>query len=333
MQRDILFSITVLIFLTSCNQHGPSGCFPEDRLPENAVPVTSFGQRAEWSPDGKELFFVDSAGGDVWKVNVRTKRLKKITKPDDRPKGHGYYRVMFLANGDLLLNCGPERHKTYMQIMDKSLKKKPISLDEDINEGAAITRNDNKIAWTKKQQKIWTGEIVYKEGVPGIINKKLIIDNDSVYVDGKKYEGILEPQSFRPPENEELIWSQYGHDNDGLFTAEVFGYKLESGEIINYSKAPDQYDEPEGIFPDGEYTLVECDRHNSIGTSAIDIYKLKLDGTGENYERITFFNEVDGFRSSNPTVSDDGRYMAFQASRSGTAAGVGCGIYVMEIGE
>lgn len=121
-------------------------------------------------------------------------------------------------------------------------------------------------------------------------------------------------------------------DDDGLFTAEVFGYKLKTGEIINYSKAPNQYDEPEGIFPGGEYTLVECDKHNSIGTSAIDIYKLKLDGTGENYERITFFNEVEGFRSSNPAVSDDGGYMAFQASRSGTPAGVGCGIYVMRLG-
>lgn len=210
MKRDLLFLITILLYFTSCNRPGPSGCFPEDKLPENVEPVTSFGQRSEWSLDGKEIFFVDSAGGDVWKVNVRTKKLKKITKPEYRPDGHGYYRVMFLHNGDLLLNCGPERHKTYMQIMDKSLNKAPVKLDEDINEGAAITRNDNIIAWTKRQQKIWTGEIVYEEGVPKIINKELIIDNDSVYVDGKKYEGILEPQSFRPPGNKELIWSQYG---------------------------------------------------------------------------------------------------------------------------
>ncbi|MFW5877916.1 MAG: hypothetical protein ACOCUP_02260 [bacterium] len=51
MQRDILFSITILLFLTSCNRPGPSGCFPEDRLPGNVEPVTSFGQRAKWSPN------------------------------------------------------------------------------------------------------------------------------------------------------------------------------------------------------------------------------------------------------------------------------------------
>jgi Tol biopolymer transport system component len=103
--------------------------------------------------------------------------------------------------------------------------------------------------------------------------------------------------------------------------------------MINYSKAPNQYDEPEGMFPDGVYTLVECDRHNPMGTSMIDIYKLKLDGTGKDYRRLTYFNELEGFRSSNPTISDDGKWMAFQASRSGTAAGAGCGIYLMDLHE
>lgn len=325
----LLISITLLTI--SCTSPGPSGCFPADKLPENIKPLTSFGQRAEWSLDGERIFFVDSAGGDVWQVDTDTKELRKITKPEYRPESHGYYRVMCLANGDLLLNCGPERHATYMQIMDKNLDQKPISLDEDINEGAAITRNDMMIAWTKHQEKIWIGEIAYREGIPEIINRRLIIDNDSVFVDGIKYEGIIEPQSFRPPDNKELIWSQYGTDDNGRFTSEVFGYKLETGELINYSRAPNQYDEPEGIYPDGEYTLTECDRHNPLGTSHIDIYRLKLDGTGKNYERITYFNEVEGYRSSNPTISDDGKYMAFQASRSGSAAGYGCGIYLMKL--
>jgi len=329
MKNLAIYIVSLFFLQLSCNPPEPSGCFPSEKLPENVFPVTSFGQRAEWSPDAKYIFFVDSAGGDVWRVHVDSKETRRITKPEFRPNGHGYYRVMFLSNGDLLLNCGPERHKTYMQIMDKSLAKAPVTLDEAINEGAAVSKTDLKIAWTKRQQKIWVGEIVYREGIPEIVNKKLIISNDSVIVDGIKYEGILEPQSFRPPDNKELIWSQYGHDDYDRFTSEVMGYVFETGEIINYSKAPNQYDEPEGIFPDGEYTLTECDRHNPVGTSHIDIYKLKLDTAVYDYERITYFNEVEGYRSSNPTISDDGKYMAFQASLSGTAAGVGCGIYVM----
>ena len=50
--------------------------------------------------------------------------------------------------------------------------------------------------------------------------------------------------------------------------------------MMNYSNAPDRYEEPEGIFPDGKHTLVECDKHNLKGRQHIDIYKLALDGSG-----------------------------------------------------
>ena len=70
----------------------------------------------------------------------------------------------------------------------------------------------------------------------------------------------LEAQNFRPPDERELTFSAYGHDG-----TEVCGVDLASGKVTNYSKAPDQYDEPEGIFPDGKFTLVECDRANHAG--------------------------------------------------------------------
>ena len=38
------------------------------------------------------------------------------------------------------------------------------------------------------------------------------------------------------------------------------GFRLDlvTHKVTNYSNAPGQYDEPEGIFPDGGHTLVEC---------------------------------------------------------------------------
>ena len=159
----------------------------------------------------------------------------------------------------------------------------------------------------------------------------MIIDNQNVVVDSIKYEGMLEPQSFRPPHENELIWSQYGNDSRGVFTSETMGYDINTGIIVNYSRAPGQYDEPEGIFPDGTYTLIECDRHNPEGTKNIDLYKLKLDGTGKDWTRLTFFNEVEGFRASNPVVRDDGKKIVFQASLSGSDAGVGCGLYLYHL--
>jgi hypothetical protein len=36
------------------------------------------------------------------------------------------------------------------------------------------------------------------------------------------------------------------------------------------------YREPEGIFPDGNYTLIETDEQNGKGGKYVDIWKLKL---------------------------------------------------------
>ena len=334
--RIIFFKASVLAcmvgFFLSCDPKNPQGCFPNDKLTPYVEPLTDFGQRAEWSIDGKKVYFVDSAGGDIWMVDVDSKKVKQITKPSYRPDGHGYYRILCMSNGDLLLTCGPERYKLYMQVMDKSLKKPPIDIpEEQINEGPAISRKSMKIAWSPDHKTIYTGEISYQEGKPSILNKKLIIDNKNIVVDSIKYEDILEPQDFRPPSDDELIWSQYGKTSKGVFSSEVMGYDLITGEMVNYSRAPEQYDEPEGIFPDGNFTLVECDKHNPKGTAYIDIYKLKLDLNDPRYERLIYFSDTKGFRSSNPVVINDGKKIAFQASIAGSAAGAGCGLYLFDL--
>ena len=111
---------------------------------------------------------------------------------------------------------------------------------------------------------------------------------------------------------------------------EVMGLNLETGELTNYSKAPNQYDEPEGIFPDGKHTLVACDAHNPKGSQYIDIYKLALDCSG-GYERITYLGKHPGYKGSNPVVSDDGRYIAFQYACLGDRTGVGRGILILDL--
>ena len=162
--------------------------------------------------------------------------------------------------------------------------------------------------------------IVYKDGKPELANKKKILDRRDL-----SFETGLETQNFRPPEEKELIFSAYGYQG-----TEVMGLDIESGKVVNYSKAPNQYDEPEGIFPDGRFTLVECDKHNPRGIQYNDIYKLSLDGSGQT-ERLTFFADYPGYKSTNPVVSDDGRYMAFQVAKRGDMAGVGRGILIFDL--
>ncbi len=283
--------------------------------------------------DGETVYYVDRAGGEVWKVDIKSKEATQITKKDWRPEGHGYYRVYQLSNGDLFFTCGPSRHNLYIQILPEGSDGPPQKINEAIDEGPAISRTDMKIVWTPDQQVIYSGNIGYENGKPSIKNKKLIIDNDSVIVDGIKYDGILEPQNFIRPKEEVFTWTQYGNTEAGLFTSEVMGYNLSTGQMINFSKSPNQYSEPEGIFPDGEYTLIECDRHSMKGIKQIDIYKIKLDGTGQDMERLTFFNDLEGYKGSNPVVSDDGKMMVFQAAYAKDDAGVGCGIYLFDLEE
>ncbi|MEQ9286126.1 MAG: hypothetical protein RIG77_04410 [Cyclobacteriaceae bacterium] len=312
-------------------QDGSFGCFPKDKLPPYIAPLTHFGQRSDWSLDGREVYFVDKAGGEVWKVDIATKKTTQVTQKHFRPEGHGYYRVYALSNGDLFFTCGPERHNLYIQILRKGEDELPVSINERIDEGAAISRKDMKIVWTPDQKVVFSGRISNSYGKTTIVNKTQIIDNGSVVVDGHRYQGILEPQNFRPPLEQEIIWTQYGYTREGLFTSETMGYNLETADMVNYSKTPEQYDEPEGIFPDGEHTLVECDRHSQKGMKSIDVYKLKLDGTGSNFERMTYFNDVEGYKASNPVVRDDGKMIAFQAANAKAPAGVGCGIYLLDV--
>jgi Tol biopolymer transport system component len=111
----------------------------------------------------------------------------------------------------------------------------------------------------------------------------------------------------------------------------VKGIELQTGQVTNFSKAPGSYNEVEGIFPDGLHTAVEADRQceqlgGQRGSGNIDIWKLRLDGTGKDFTRLTHFNDYEGGKASNPVISTDGRFMAFQSARTTDPAGVGYGI-------
>jgi hypothetical protein len=74
---------------------------------------------------------------------------------------------------------------------------------------------------------------------------------------------------------------------------------------------------------------VECDRQNKKGWQFIDLWRLKLDGSGQ-LDRLTHFSDYPGFKASNPVVSDDGHYMAFQMAKTADQAGVGYGIFIYD---
>ncbi|HMC27450.1 MAG TPA: hypothetical protein VKM56_06620, partial [Verrucomicrobiae bacterium] len=336
MKRLLLFWI-IATFSRVAVAAENSGQSPADHLPPHITQVTWFGERADWSHDGKRILFLEKTFGNVFEIELATKIIRPVTLHYPHS---GYTRALYLADDNILLS-GPDtfdpkhpgdaRTQCFLSVLDKNLSKPAVSLGTKCFEGPAVSRKRMHIAWTHVSaqypeklpsgvSQMWEGDIVYEDGTPKLANEKLIIDSRDL-----PFKCTMETQNFRPPEERELTFSAYGYQG-----TEVCGVDLITKKVINYSQAPGQYDEPEGIYPDGQYTLVECDRQNRKGPGYVDLWKLKLDGSG-NTERLTFFSDFPGYKASNPVVSDDGRFIAFQMAKSREAAGVGHGIFVYDI--
>ena len=324
----ILFVLTGLLSVNCLGENqGEDSRSPLDELPPHIKHITHFGQRADFSHDGKRILFIEKTFGDVYEVELKTNTIRPMTH---HYYHEGYTRALYLFNGDILLsgarqfdakNPMPSRSEKNAElwVLKKDLSAAPVPLGEKCSEGPAVSRKRMRIAWTQGGA-FYMANIVYRDGQPELANKKKILDRRDL-----SFETGLETQNFRPPDEKELIFSAYGYQG-----TEVMGLDIETGKVVNYSMAPNQYDEPEGIFPDGGFTLVECDKHNRKGTQYIDLYKLALDGSGKT-ERMTFFSDYPGYKASNPVVSDDGRYIAFQVAKRGDMAGVGRGILIFDI--
>ena len=146
-------------------------------------------------------------------------------------------------------------------------------MNEKCSEGLAVSRKNMRIAWRVDYGdcperleegivQIWMGDIEYHEGIPQLVNRKLILDKMDL-----SFATEPEPQNFRPPDEKELIFSSYGYQG-----CDVMVVSLESGEVIYYSNAPYQYDEPEGIYPDGSYMAFQMARTEDMAGVGYGIF-------------------------------------------------------------
>ena len=307
---------------------------PEDHLPSNITQLTAFGERASWSPDGERIAFMSKSFGDAFVVDIKTKTIRLLTHYPNP----GYLRVQYLPNGDLFLigarafaDIQTTRSRDQeMWVMKADGRDRPVALDHKISEGVAISRKSARIAWSNThgqypdllaegESVIYTGDIVSEGGQPKLANKKEVLR-------AKAPECTLEAQDFRKNDTE-LIYTCYRSP-----FADVFGVNLDTKAVTTYRKLAGEYNEVEGIFPDGEHTLVESSReqmkHNS---NFIDIWKLKLEANSTDFVRMTRWGDYPGYKASNPVVSPDGRSFAFQSARNTDAAGVGYGLFLFKV--
>ena len=124
---------------------------PLDHLPANNEPLTQFGERADFSPDGKEIAFMNKSFGDAFVIDLATRKIRCLTC---NVPGTAFLRVMHLANGDYIL-IGPEHftdirtsrsRDNELWYLSKVRNSKPVRLGEKMSEGAAVSKTAMRIA-------------------------------------------------------------------------------------------------------------------------------------------------------------------------------------------
>jgi hypothetical protein len=299
--------------------------------------LTTWGMRPEWGRTGEYVYFLHRLVGDVFKVNVRTREIAPVTVSVHHA---GIQRCLVLANGDLLLGIGNintgdiqrDKGRLDLFVLKQDEPTRLYPLGEAAEEGPAVSRKSMKIAWTTPGQlEIRTGEIAYDGGVPSLIDRKTIVSYRDA-IDNRR----LETQDFRPPDDNELIFTHYyGNAGDHFFNAEVSSYNFTTGAIRDYSKSPDSYDEAEGMFPDGQWTMIESDRHLPKALRnkyKVDIFRLRLDGSGETEQLADLAQRFpDTLRSDNPVVDPSGRFVVYQFGFSRDAGARGQGLLLLDL--
>jgi hypothetical protein len=309
---------------------------PEEQLPPAITRLTWFGERASWSPDGRRIAFMEKSFGDAYEIEVSTRVIRLLTHYPHP----GLLRVQYLPNGDYFLigarsftDIETTRARDQeMWILPRDFRPgdHAVPLGHKISEGVAISRTAMRIAWSNTRGQypdllgegesvIYTAEIRYEGGRPALANTKEVIR-------ARAPECTLEAQDFRLIDSE-LIYTCYR----GRY-ADVFGIELVTGRVTTYRKVAGEYNEVEGIFPDGEHALVESSREQAEhDASHIDLWKLRLEPNSTDFVRMTRWGEYEGFKASNPVVAPDGKSFAFQSARTKDAAGVGYGIFLFRI--
>jgi len=312
---------------------------PEAHLPPNVTQLTAFGERAVWSPDGRRIAFMGKSFGDAFEIDLHTRLVRMLTA---HFRHAGFLRVHYLPNGDLLL-IGARDFKDIrttrdrdeeLWVMKPDAQSPPVALGQKLSEGVAVSRTRLRIAWSNThgqypdsvaegESVMYVADVVYENGAPRLANRTEVLR-------ARRPACTLEAQDFRR-DDRELVYTCYREGGK----ADVFGIDLATHAVTTYRKVDGEYNEGEGVSPDGAWELVESSRDQGgperQNASYIDLWKMRLVPNSTDFVRMTRWGDYEGYKASNPSVSPDGRFFAFQSARSRDPAGVGYGIFLYRL--
>jgi hypothetical protein len=304
-------------------------------LPPATRLISPFGERAVISPDGTKIAFVSKMLGDAFEYDIRTGTTRNLTV--HMPHA-GFFRVHYLHDGSYILtgarrsdqSVDQARENTELFWMDAAAAKPAVALNQRLFEGVALGRRSNMIAWTTispagvhafgpgavGDSKMMVGEVEVSGGTARLKNIRTL---KTIALS----ECVMEAQDILPDDS-----AVTGPCYDMARGHKAWSIAVADGKVTNYPLPPNLYGEVEGLFPDGKRTFTECGNDNKIG---LDLCILELKANAPRYTRLTYAQDFGNFRYSNPTVSQDGRRVAFQFGFASDPAGMGRGILLMDL--
>ena len=315
--------------------------FPLDQPPCYHHKLLDYGERPYWSPDGKRIAFVESNYGDICEIDMETREVKNLTK--NLGEHHSFLRVLFLPNGDYIL-IGPKvfkdrftsrRVESELWIMDKDAKYPPKPLGRRIFEGCGVSRSRNCLTYSMNGNhdpaigspenfEVHVTDLDYGPDGP-CLGKDRVIYRSAGGFDP-------EPQDFRNHDHEVIMAEYFNHptvDKKDWYCT-VKGVNVDTGEIKLYISEPQIHNECEGIFPDEQYICLESSCDGGALSHTVDLWKLKLDGSGERV-RMTRMIDCLPWRATNSNLSPDGKWLAFMLNIAGSEAGYGMGLGLLDM--
>jgi hypothetical protein len=325
-------------------EHKPyEGAHVLDDPPKFHEKLLDYGERPYWSPDGKRIAFVESNYGDICEINFETREVRNLTK--NLGEHHSFLRVLFLANGDYLL-IGPKVFKdrkisrgteSELWVMDKDAKTAPKPLGRAIFEGCGVSAISNKITYSMNGRhdpnlespddyEVHVTEIIYGPHGPELGQDQVIY---------RANNGLRpEPQDFRYNDTQ-VIMAEYFNSpfsSPDNWNCTVKGIHIETGEVTTFIDETLIHNECEGIFPDHEHTCLECSRDFINSHPPIDLWKLKLDGTGRRVRMTQMIDHLP-WRANNSNVSPDGKWLAYMVNTVSDEPGYGRGLGLLHLQE
>src|SRR5258707_8233875 len=160
-----------------------------DNLPSNIEVLTSFGERADISPDNRRVAFMVKSFGDAMTIDLQTRVIRCLTC---NVPAAAFLRVMHLMTGDYIL-IGPERFQDIrtsrtrdneLWFLGKEPGSKPVRLDQKMSEGAAISKKSLKIAFSQTHEqapevaegasRLIVADLEMSAGSARLVNKKTV---------------------------------------------------------------------------------------------------------------------------------------------------------------